>query len=178
MSLKIIVGCMFSGKTSELIKEVKRLTVIDKKILLINSNLDTRYDNNKVCSHNQEKIECISVKNLQDIDMIKYTESEYIIIDEAQFYEDLFDFVTVATDLNNKHVIIVGLNGDFDRNNFGEIHKLYPYADNIVLLKAMCLSCKDGTEAIFSKKIVNDKKQTDIGNQDKYMPVCRKCYLN
>ena len=78
----------------------------------------------------------------------------------------------------NKHLIIVGLNGDSHRKNFGEIKDIYPLADKITLLTALCLSCKDGTEAIFSKKITNKKEQIDVGNEDTYIPVCRKCYNN
>jgi len=176
MSLELKIGCMFSGKTTEIIKEVTRLSVIEKKILLINSSLDDRYDVNKVCSHNNNKLDCISVSKLEDIPLEKYTDCEYIIIDEGQFFEDLYDFVSVAIDLNNKHVIIVGLNGDSERNNFGDIYRLYPLADKITLLTAMCIICKDGTPGIFSKKITDDTNQTDIGSTDKYIPVCRKCY--
>ena len=64
------------------------------------------------------------------------------------------------------------------RKNFGEIKDIYPLADKITLLTALCLSCKDGTEAIFSKKITNKKEQIDVGNEDTYIPVCRKCYNN
>jgi len=176
MSLTLKVGCMFSGKTSEIIRIVNRLSVIDKDILLINSSLDDRYVKNSICSHNQNKVDCISVKKLEDIKTDQYTKCEYIIIDEAQFFEDLYDFVTVAVDINQKHVIIVGLNGDSNRENFGEIYKLYPLADKIDLLTAMCSTCKDGSKAIFSKKIVENDKQTDIGSVDKYIPVCRKCF--
>ena len=183
MSLTLKIGCMFSGKTSEIIRVVNRLSVIDKDILLINSSLDDRYVKNSICSHNQNKIDCISVKKLEDIKTEQYTKCEYIIIDEAQFFEDLYDFVTVAVDINHKHVIIVGLNGDSNRENFGEIYKLYPLADKIDLLTALCSICKDGSKAIFSKKIVENDKQTDIGSVDigsvdKYIPVCRKCFNN
>ena len=118
----------------------------------------------------------ICVNKLNEIPTEKYTECEYIIVDEGQFFEDLYDFVTTATDLNNKHVIVVGLNGDSNRANFGDIHRLYPFADKINLLTAMCITCKDGTPGIFSKKISNDTNQTDIGSTDKYIPVCRKCF--
>ena len=91
---------------------------------------------------------------------------------------DLVDFVKYSTDILNKHLIVVGLNGDSDRKNFGEIKDIYPLADKITLLTALCLSCKDGTEAIFSKKITNKKEQIDVGNEDTYIPVCRKCYNN
>ena len=176
MSLTLKVGCMFSGKTSEIIRIVNRLSVIDEDILLINSSLDDRYVKNSICSHNLNKIDCISVNKLNDISTDKYSKCKYIIVDEAQFFEDLYDFVTVAVDINHKHVIIVGLNGDSNRENFGEIYKLYPLADKIDLLTALCSLCKDGTKAIFSKKIIENHKKTDVGSSDKYIPVCRKCF--
>ena len=117
-------------------------------------------------------------KILTIYEMEQYKESEYIIIDEAQFFKDLVDFVNYSTDILNKLLIVVGLNGDSDRKNLGEIKDIYPLADKITLLTALCLSCKDGTEAIFSKKITNKKEQIDVGNEDTYIPVCRKCYNN
>ena len=82
-----------------------------------------------------------------------------------------------CVDKDKKKVIIVGLDGDSNRNNFGQIHKLIPLCDNITKLKAYCSQCKDGTEGIFSKRLISDTSQTCIGSSDKYMAVCRKCYL-
>ena len=180
MSVHIITGCMFSGKTSEIIKIINRLSKIDKKILIINSNLDDRYAVNSVASHDKQMIECTSINNdklLTLYEIEQYKDSEYIIIDEAQFFKNLVDFVKYSTDILNKHLIIVGLNGDSDRKNFGEIKDIYPLADKITLLTALCLSCKDGTEAIFSKRISQEEGQTCIGASDKYMAVCRECFL-
>jgi len=176
MSLNLIIGCMFSGKSSEIIKEAKRLKVIDKKVLLINSSKDTRYMPGTICSHDQSFVDCLSINNLEDVQNEIYEQYEYIIIDESQFFPDLYNFVCNMVDNKNKHLIVVGLNGDFNRNNFGDIYKLYPKADSIKLLKAMCMGCKDGTEAIFSKKISNSNEIVDVGSKDKYIPVCRKCY--
>ena len=176
MSLEIICGCMFSGKTSEILKIYKKLSSINKRVLNINSCLDNRYSNNNISTHDEYKIECLSLKNLSDIPKQFYENCEFIIIDECQFFNDLFEFVTNAVDNDNKHIIIIGLNGDSNRNNFGELYRLYPHADNIKLLKAYCSICKDRTEAIFSKKISNNDNIIDIGEKDKYIPVCRKCY--
>ena len=83
----------------------------------------------------------------------------------------------VAVEDHNKHVIVIGLDGDSDRNNFGQIHKLIPLCDDITKLKALCSLCKDGTSGIFSKKIVDSDMQVLVGSTDKYMAVCRSCYL-
>ena len=176
MSLEIICGCMFSGKTTEILKIYKKLTSINKCVLKINSSLDDRYSNNNISTHDNNKIECISLKNLIDVPKEIYNDSEYIIIDECQFFDDLYNFVTNAVDNNNKHVIIIVLNGDSNRNNFGELYRLYPHADNIKMLKAFCSICRDGTDAIFSKKLNKNDEIIEIGEKDKYIPVCRKCY--
>ena len=101
MSLELIVGCMFSGKTSEIIKLVNRLSVIEKNILLINSKLDERYDTGKICSHNKNKLDCICVNKLDEIPTNKYTECEYIIVDEVNFNQDDIKII----DYNAKKII-------------------------------------------------------------------------
>lgn len=177
MSLKLIVGCMYSGKSSEIIREARRLQSIEKRVLLINHTLDIRYANDSVCSHDQIKLDSLSLQNLMEIPDSLLKDYEYIIIDESQFFADLYDFVTENVDEKKRHLIVVGLNGDSDRQTFGDIYKLYPMADDILLLKALCCICKDGTDALFSKKIVDSTSQTDVGSSDKYIAVCRECYL-
>ena len=84
----------------------------------------------------------------------------------------------LALDYYNKHIIVIGLDGDYDdRNNFGDIHRLLPLCDDIIKLKALCSVCKDGTLGIFSKKIVNSSQVVDVGSVDKYIAVCRACYM-
>jgi thymidine kinase len=177
MSLKIIVGCMYSGKSSEIIREYKRLQSIEKNVLLINHKLDVRYTENSICSHDKVSANSLSIDCLQEIPDSFLETYEYIIIDESQFFQDLFEFVTENVDNCQRNIIVVGLNGDSNRSNFGDIYRLYPMADDIVLLKALCSVCKDGTNAIFSKKIIDSSNQTDIGSSDKYIAVCRNCYL-
>ena len=176
MSLSIITGCMFSGKTSNLINTFNVLIANNKKVILINSKLDDRYLKDSICTHDNKSIQCISVNKLSDIDPIKYIESSHIIIDEAHFFPDLYNFVINAIDDDKKHITIAGLNGDSDKQNLGQINLLYPHADGIKLLKATCSICDNGTSAIFSKKIKKNDLQIDIGSDDKYMSVCRTCY--
>ena len=178
MSLKIICGCMFSGKTTELININNKLSSIGKKVLNIKSSLDNRYFLDNISNHNMLKIECITLNKLKDVPSNFYKDNDYIIIDECQFFEDLYEFVIKAIDKDNKNVILIGLNGDSNRNNFGELYKLYPHADDIKLLKAFCSMCNNGIEAIYSKKISDNESIIDIGEKDKYIPVCRKCYNN
>ena len=103
---------------------------------------------------------------------------DYIIIDEAQFFTDLKDFVVTAVDTYEKDIICVGLDGDSERNPFGQIIDLVPYADNIRKFKAYCTQCADGTHGIFSyRRAWAPQTQISVGNEDQYEALCRKHYL-
>ena len=178
MSLELILGCMFSGKSTEIIRIVDRLKTIDSKFLLVKPNIDNRYSMTMVQTHSFQQRTCDVRRELLSLfESKKYQESDHIIIEEAQFFEDLEPFVLKAVDEDKKKVIVVGLDGDSNRCNFGQIHKLLPLCDSIKKLKALCSICKDGTEALFSKRIVQNKEQTCIGANDKYTAVCRECFL-
>jgi thymidine kinase len=179
MSLELIVGCMFSGKSTEIIRTINRLQMIDSKYMLIKPQIDTRYSpGTMISTHDNLQRKCIVLRNLiQVFDNPDYQKSEHIIIEEAQFFDDLEPFVIKAVDEDKKRVVVIGLDGDSDRKNFGQIHKLLPLCDTIRKLKAFCSECKDGTEAIFSKRHVNEGTQTNIGSSDKYKAVCRECFL-
>ena len=119
-----------------------------------------------------------------DILLIKFllilnnNDNKYIIIEEAQFFNDLYQFVIYQVDILKKNIIVVGLDGDSNRENFGEIHKLLPICDEIIKLKAYCSICKDGTLGIFSKRISDNKSKILVGSDKDYIAVCRQCYLN
>ena len=178
MSLKLILGCMFSGKSTEIIRIINRLDTINVKYLLIKPQIDKRYSSNMVCTHNFMQRGCTSCRDLLPLlETEDYHNSDYIIIEEAQFFQDLEPFILKSVDDDKKNVIVVGLDGDSNRNNFGDIHKIIPLCDNIIKLKALCTYCKNGKDAIFSKRICNDKQQLCIGSNDKYVAVCRECFL-
>ena len=166
---------MFSGKTSEIIRIVHRESFLNKQILLINSKLDERYSKNSICSHNQIELKSVSIHSLKEIENTQYASSETIIIDEAQFFNDLYEFV-IQSIKDGKKIFVVGLNGDAQQSPFGQIHLLLPHIDTIKHLTALCHICKNGTPGIFSKKIKGSCEQTDIGSSDKYIAVCRECY--
>jgi thymidine kinase len=178
MSLKLVLGCMFSGKSTEIMRIINRLDTIDERFLLIKHQIDKRYSSNMVCTHNFIQRKCLSVKYLMPIlETDDYKTANHIIIEEAQFFEDLEEFVRQAVDIDRKNVIVAGLDGDSDRNNFGEIHKLLPLCDDVIKLKAFCAECKNGKEGIFSKRIVQEEGQTCVGASNKYKAVCRDCYF-
>ena len=175
----IIFGCMFSGKSTELIRLINRHKHIKgSNILVINHASDTRYGENVISSHNKVQTECISLRKLDEIkNKEAYTNSNIIFIEEAQFFSDLYDFVTEAADKDNKTIYVIGLDGDSNRKPFGDILKLVPHAEEVVKLKALCQKCGDGTEAAFTKRIVKVEGQTLVGSNESYIPVCRKHYL-
>lgn len=179
-SLEIILGCMWSGKSTEIIRIAKRYQSINKNILILKNSKDNRYNfsDNYIVSHDQEKIKCINTSKLNTIlgtDI--YEKAEIIIIEEAQFFEDLYNFSITSTDFNKKKVIIVGLDGDFQRKPFGDILKLIPCAEKVTKLNAFCKICNDGTPAYFTKRCINNTKQELVGSDDIYMAVCRKHFL-
>ena len=165
---------MYSGKTTEILRIVNSLKHINEIPIIIKPKIDNRYSVDKISTHNKQEHNCLTLNSLDDLVNIN---ENYIIIEEAQFFTNLYDFVLKQVDEYNKNVIVVGLDGDSDRKNFGDIHKLLPICDHIVKLKAYCSICKDGTIGIFSKRISNKKDQILVGSEGDYIAVCRKCYL-
>ena len=178
MSLELIIGCMYSGKSSELVRRVKRLQTIQQSYLIYNSHFDQRYGSNGIYTHDKIHLQCqVSDNLLSQIPTEEFKLANTIFIEEAQFFTDLYEFVRESVETHKKNVVVIGLDGDSDRQNFGQIHTLLPICDDIMKLKALCSVCKDGMPGIFSKKIVNSDRQVDIGSTDKYIAVCRDCYM-
>ena len=193
MSLTVYCGNMFSGKTTELLKEVTKYSDLSKErcSLIINHSSDTRDINKVVSSHSSiykglsDKVDVVSSPTISDIDVSDYT---IIGLDEANFYPDLVQGIQKWLDLD-KHIICAGLDGDFKMNAFGDISKLLHLADKFIKLNAVCSICMKETAdrgeiitpcnavpAAFTKKISGntDTVQIDIGGADKYIAVCRK----
>ena len=175
--INLFIGCMFSGKTSELINTVRRFRSIDKKVMVINYSEDTRYGNQKIITHDLIGIEAYMIKNLRDIiEKTEYKrvfdESEIICINEGQFFQGLVDFCKKSANLYNKIVYVCGLDGDYKQEKFGEILDLIPCCENVKRLSALCKIC--GNKATFTKRIVNSNNQILIGGQNDYIPVCRE----
>ena len=170
MSLQIVMGNMFSGKTTELIRILKRYSVIGKSIIVINSSKDVRSPDDVLKTHDDVKFNCIKTNNLMNIDL---SESEVIAIDEAQFFTNLKEFCEKTLELG-KIIILVGLDGDYLQRKFGEILECVPLADEVTKLSAICMCCMDGTPGPFTKRIINNNQLELIGGNDMYQAVCRK----
>lgn len=178
MSITLYLGCMYSGKTSALIRDYKRWKKIGKSVLCINSILDNRYgvtdDDTHMYSHDLDKAICVKTDRLSSIDHDILNGTDIIMINEGQFFPDIRIFCEEWCDRKRKEIIICGLDGDFEREPMGQITHLISICDTVEKFKALCGLCKDGTKAIFSWRVSGSKEKVQIGNE--YIPVCRHHY--
>jgi thymidine kinase len=174
--LEIILGGMYAGKTSRIVEIYKQCKFCNIPVTVINHSLDNRYDDTMLSTHDHIKIPCIKTDNILDINNIGegINNSEVILINEGQFFPDLYEGVLKMLQYGKK-VYVCGLDGDFERKKFGQILDLIPLCDKVTKLTSLCSLCKNGTPGIFSKRITLEKAQTVVGS-DNYIPVCRSCY--
>jgi len=178
--LEIILGPMFSGKTSKLLELYKQYTYCNIPVVVINHSLDKRYSETMLSNHDKQMIPCIQAGSLDDVwnsenDGCKLKDYNVILINEGQFFPDLYDVVCKMLH-RNKKIYIGGLDGDFQRKKFGQILDLIPMCDKVYKIRSLCGLCKNGQAGIFSKRVVDSNVQTLIGI-DNYVPVCRACYI-
>jgi len=174
MSIHLILGPMFSGKTTRLIQEYRRRTYIKEAVAVINYAEDTRYDATHLATHDQVMIPCIQTLDIGSA-MPQLESVTTVFINEGQFFNDLYDRVIELVENMGKNVYIFGLDGDFTRALFGDIYRLLPLCDTVEKLSALCSQCRDGTPAIFSHRITKEQNQVSIGSSN-YIPLCRACY--
>lgn len=179
--LHLIMGPMFSSKTTTLISKLDRHT-FGQRVLAINHELDTRYSIEGLRTHDGKSFPCLRLSQLSSIfEHSLYNEAHVIGIDESQFFPDLVSQVKLMVEKDNKIIYVAGLSGSFRRELFGHMHELIPWADSLLLLNAVCMECRDGkTPGLFSKLVVDDKtdgrvNRTDvlIGGSTQYKAVCR-----
>lgn len=167
---------MFAGKTTEMMRLIRRETFARKKVFVVNHVFDTRYSHNSIESHDHQKMPSISVNYLNQIfDMDEYIDADVIAIDEAQFFEDLKDSVLRMINIDSKKVYVAGLNAKYDRTPFGQICCLIPEAEKIDKLCAVCFNC--GEFANFTRLFKSNSKNIIIGSSDKYAATCRKHHV-
>ena len=179
MRIDLILGCMFSGKTTELIRLVKRYAIMGKKCVVVNTNLDTRCEK-FVQTHDNCNYNAVKFTNLMDFYYsTEYKAADVIGIDEAQFFQDIMQFVHLA-EVDNKTMIISGLNGNIDRQPMGHILELIGMVDSIKLLTAVSTNGSDNEDqdAIFSVRESNmDPDVIMPGGSELYRAVTRKEFL-
>jgi thymidine kinase len=174
--LQLILGPMYSGKTTALLELKKQYTYSKLTCCVINFAEDKRYHETNLTTHDKQMIEChntLDLKNFITNDIIE--NHNVFLINEGQFFSNLKECVMLLVETHNKIVHVCGLDGDFKRDAFGEILELIPLCDDIIKKKSICAVCENGTLALFSKRLVSSKEIKLIGS-DIYKPVCRKCY--
>ncbi|KAJ3672992.1 hypothetical protein LUZ60_006366 [Juncus effusus] len=178
--IHVIVGPMFAGKTTELLKRVQSELSNGRNVAVLKSSKDNRYASDHVVTHDGTKMSCFALSHLSNfrdtLGSDAYNKIDVIGIDEAQFFDDLHDFCCDAADRDGKTVIIAGLDGDYMRKKFGSVLDIIPLADSVTKLNARCEMCNN--RALFTLRKSSETQTELIGGKDKYMPVCRQHYVN
>lgn len=178
MSLELVLGPMWAGKSSVLLGYIRRHKAIGWKVMVVTSILDDRYGQETVSSHDKEQAPALAAKSLMPLlDHPEYKDARLILLEESQFFPDLYEFVVHAVDTDGKHVVCVGLDGDSERKPFGQILQLVPLCDHVRKITSLCGECGDGTAALFSHRVEGIGTQVAVGAENLYKPLCRKHYL-
>jgi len=172
-SLEVICGCMFSGKTEELIRRIKRARIAGLETILFKPEIDIRYHKEKIVSHNANSIDSYTVSSSKDI-LSRIDNQSVIGIDEAQFFDQ--DIVELCKYLasQNKRVIIAGLDMDFLGRPFGPMPNLLAISEFVTKLHAICKHC--GNTATHTYRKTKSNQMVEIGETDIYEARCRKCF--
>jgi thymidine kinase len=172
-SIEVICGSMFSGKTEELLRRLKRAQIAKLHVEIFKPKTDTRYDETAVVSHDLNSIQSTPVDHSSAI-LLYGGNSQIVGIDEAQFFDD--ELADVCVKLANKgiRVIVAGLDMDFEGKPFGPIPALMAIAEDVTKVHAVCVKC--GGSAQFSYRLVANKNQVMLGEKESYEPRCRVCY--
>jgi thymidine kinase len=171
--VEVICGSMFSGKTEELIRRLNRARIAKQKVEVFKPAMETRYDEEDVVSHDDNKSPSIPVQNASQI--LFYAEDfEVVGIDEAQFFGN--ELVSVCNELaeRGKRVIVSGLDMDFQGKPFGPIPQLLSIAEYVTKVHAICIRC--GSLANYSHRTVASDQLVMLGEKDLYEPLCRNCF--
>ncbi|MCU0376065.1 MAG: thymidine kinase [Chitinophagaceae bacterium] len=172
--IEVICGSMFSGKTEELIRRLKRARIANLKVEIFKPAIDVRYDEVKIVSHDENAIMSTPIDNSQKI-LLLSGEVDVIGIDEAQFFDAEIIRVCQLLASRGARVIVAGLDMDYMGKPFGQMPNLLAIADYITKLHAICVKC--GNIASFSHRTAAKSGQVLLGEKDSYEPLCRKHYF-
>jgi len=171
-SIQLIYGPMFSGKSSELLRRIRRNTVAKRRCLVIKYSKDNRYSTDNLATHDRVQWTAMPCEKL--VEAQEYAEDYDVIgIDEGQFFPDVVEFSENMAN-KGKLVIIAALDGTFQRKPFGAVLELVPLAEHITKLTAVCMMCQ--SDASFSMRLSHETAVEVIGGADKYIAVCRSCF--
>ncbi|WP_276500615.1 thymidine kinase [Terrimonas pollutisoli] len=173
--IEVICGSMFSGKTEELIRRLKRVKIANLKVEIFKPALDTRYDEVRIISHDTNEIQSTPIDNSQKI-LLLAQDVDVIGIDEAQFFDNELPNVCDQLAYRGMRVIVAGLDMDFTGKPFGQMPFIMAKADYVTKLHAICVKC--GHIANYSYRKIPNEDQVMLGAKDVYEPRCRKCYMD
>jgi len=173
--IEVIVGSMFSGKSEELIRRLRRARIARLKVQVFKPKIDVRYSHSEIVSHSEMRHDSFSLERAREILEHIQPETEVIGIDEAQFFDN--DLVRIANELANqgKRVIIAGLDQDFTGRPFEPMPQLLAIAEFITKTHAICVKC--GRTANYSQRTFQSEAQVEVGASDKYEARCRRCFI-
>ncbi|XP_060063456.1 thymidine kinase, cytosolic-like [Ylistrum balloti] len=170
--IQLIIGPMFSGKTTELMRRLKRYQIANYKCLVIKYSKDDRYDKEGLATHDRQTLPAVAADCLADMEVLGEN-YDVIGVDEGQFFPDVVSFCDSMAE-NGKIVIVSALDGTFQKKGFGDILNLVPLAESVIKLSAVCMKCN--SEGSFTKRKGQEKEVEVIGGADKYLAVCRACF--
>ncbi|MFN4286498.1 MAG: thymidine kinase [Lacibacter sp.] len=171
--IEVICGSMFSGKTEELIRRLKRARIANLKVEIFKPSVDVRYDEVNIVSHDENAIPSTPIDNSQKI-LLLAQDVDVVGIDEAQFFDSEITHVCEQLALRGARVIVAGLDMDYKAQPFGQMPNLLAVADYITKLHAICMVCGNIANYSFRKSV--EEAQVVLGEKDKYEPRCRHCY--
>ncbi|MBG38922.1 MAG: thymidine kinase [Cryomorphaceae bacterium] len=171
--IEVICGSMFSGKTEELIRRLRRAEFAKQDLILFKPSVDVRYSDENVVSHRGTEFNAVLVTSSKEI-LYNVDKQKVVAIDEAQFFDD--QLVGVASELAGRgiRVILAGLDMDYTGTPFGPMPALLASAEYVSKVHAICVSC--GNLAQFSNRLVADTDQVMLGAVEEYRPLCRSCF--
>lgn len=171
--IEVICGSMFSGKTEELIRRLKRAGIAKQRVEIFKPQVDKRYNENDIVSHDANSIKSTPVPSSSNILLLCH-DVEVVGIDEAQFFDDGLTDVCEQLAVQGIRVIIAGLDMDFKGKPFGPMPRLLAVAEYITKVHAICISCGDLAHNSF--RTVDNSALVMLGEKDSYVPLCRDCY--
>lgn len=173
-SIEVIVGSMFSGKTEELMRRLRRALIARQRVQVFKPLIDSRYSASDVVSHDRNSLVATAVARPENI-LLLASDAQVVGIDEAQFFDDSLVDTSLQLADSGIRVIVSGLDMDFERKPFGCIPQLMAVADRVLKVHAICVSC--GAPAVYSYRLTEDHEQVLVGAKAEYEPLCRRCYL-
>ncbi|MDD2538005.1 MAG: thymidine kinase [Bacteroidales bacterium] len=171
--IEVICGSMFSGKTEELIRRLKRARFANQRVEIFKPLVDVRYSQEEVVSHDSHSIPSTPVDSAESILLLAHN-VDVVAIDEAQFFDMNLVRVCQVMANNGIRVIVAGLDMDFQGNPFGPMPDLMAVAEHISKVHAICVRC--GDPAQYSHRLSESKRLVELGEKDVYEPLCRHCF--